>query len=360
MTRPETSAASARRPSMPVLDRFTGDGWLLLVAAAAVLPIYLALSTLYGTAASHRLRTGAEKVPAAMQAEFAPGALAGWSAAELLNPRVDDRIRAVRSQLQRRLDGAAGVPAATGDDATAVTAALDRLRPGILARALGYEQLVCTVLAVWAMLMIAARWREVASAQRRLEERPLTLQPGEIVTPDDTVRLQAQLLSFEDEHGESGLSRTMYRCMKRFQTARDVAAAEAVVRSEADAIVDDIDSGLSLARYAAWAIPSIGFIGTVRGIGAALSLADSPANLPDIVGYLSVAFDTTLIALLLSIVVMLVVHLFQKHFEAYATLLARRCERLLVSHLHVPADHRPANQRHADHRPADHLTADQA
>jgi biopolymer transport protein ExbB/TolQ len=36
---------------------------------------------------------------------------------------------------------------------------------------------------------------------------------------------------------------------------------------------DRLDSELSLLRYIAWAIPAIGFIGTVRGIGNALAQA---------------------------------------------------------------------------------------
>jgi biopolymer transport protein ExbB/TolQ len=66
-------------------------------------------------------------------------------------------------------------------------------------------------------------------------------------------------------------------------------------------------------RYIAWAIPSIGFIGTVRGIGMALSEAHRAVE-GDILGVtenLGVAFNSTLVALLLSIVLMFFVHQLQ-------------------------------------------------
>mgnify|MGYP001242103790 CR=1 FL=1 len=71
----------------------------------------------------------------------------------------------------------------------------------------------------------------------------------------------------------------------------------------------DID--LSLVRYISWAIPSIGFIGTVRGIGEALSKA-SDALAGDISGMtdsLGVAFNSTFVALFLSIFLVMLINL---------------------------------------------------
>lgn len=73
-------------------------------------------------------------------------------------------------------------------------------------------------------------------------------------------------------------------------------------------------------RYLAWAIPSIGFVGTVLGISKSMLQADKivletgarqSVVLKAITNDLGVAFDTTLIALLLSILLMMVIHLVQ-------------------------------------------------
>ena len=66
-------------------------------------------------------------------------------------------------------------------------------------------------------------------------------------------------------------------------------------------------------RYIAWAIPAIGFIGTVRGIGDALSEAHKAVK-GDVSGVtegLGIAFNSTLVALLLSIVLMFLLHQLQ-------------------------------------------------
>jgi biopolymer transport protein ExbB/TolQ len=88
-------------------------------------------------------------------------------------------------------------------------------------------------------------------------------------------------------------------------------------------------------RYIAWAIPSIGFIGTVRGIGAALAQAHKAVE-GDIAGVtqsLGVAFNSTFIALLLSIVLMFVVHQLQLLQERLVLESKSYCDRRLIRHL---------------------------
>ena len=70
-----------------------------------------------------------------------------------------------------------------------------------------------------------------------------------------------------------------------------------------------LDSENTMLRYLIWAIPSLGFVGTVRGIGQALSNADK-ALAGDISGMsqsLGVAFNSTFVALLLSIILMFII-----------------------------------------------------
>ena len=90
-------------------------------------------------------------------------------------------------------------------------------------------------------------------------------------------------------------------------------------------------------RYISWAIPSVGFIGTVRGIGEALGQAHKAIE-GDIMGVtrsLGVAFNSTLIALLISIVLMFLVHQLQQLQERYVLDAEAYCEAHLIRHLHT-------------------------
>ena len=90
-----------------------------------------------------------------------------------------------------------------------------------------------------------------------------------------------------------------------------------------------------MVRYIAWAIPSIGFIGTVRGIGEALGQAHQAVS-GDIVGVtasLGVAFNSTFIALVLSIVVMFFMHQLQLLQERLVLDTHQYCDQNLLRHL---------------------------
>ena len=94
-----------------------------------------------------------------------------------------------------------------------------------------------------------------------------------------------------------------------------------------------------MVRYIAWAIPSIGFIGTVRGIGEALGQAHKAVE-GDIAGVtqrLGVAFNSTLIALLISLGLMFLLHQLQLQQERLVMDTKSYLARHLIQRLQVSA-----------------------
>lgn len=84
----------------------------------------------------------------------------------------------------------------------------------------------------------------------------------------------------------------------------------------------EIESEQSFINYTAWAIPSVGFIGTVLGIAASLGYANeasTPEGIAKVTDMLAVAFDTTLIALMLSIILMYQIHTLHKRQDELFT-----------------------------------------
>ena len=96
-----------------------------------------------------------------------------------------------------------------------------------------------------------------------------------------------------------------------------------------------MESELSMIRYIAWAIPSIGFIGTVRGIGSALSQAHRAVegDISGVTENLGVAFNSTFIALLISIVLMFLVHQLQLNQERLVFDTESYADEHLIRHL---------------------------
>ena len=107
------------------------------------------------------------------------------------------------------------------------------------------------------------------------------------------------------------------------------------VESVCEAESNRLESELSMVRYIAWAIPSIGFIGTVRGIGQALANAHLAVqgDIASVTASLGVAFNSTFIALLISIIIMFLMHQLQLLQDRLVLDVHGYCDRRLIRHL---------------------------
>lgn len=123
--------------------------------------------------------------------------------------------------------------------------------------------------------------------------------------------------------------------LRRFLITGNVQNASDAVTTSVEALAVRIEAGNSMIRYLIWAIPSIGFIGTVRGIGVALSRADE-ALAGDIVGMtgaLGVAFNSTMVALFISILLMFLLHSLQKMQDDLLVKTQAYCEKTLLERI---------------------------
>lgn len=123
----------------------------------------------------------------------------------------------------------------------------------------------------------------------------------------------------------------------QMQASRSVDQTVSVLNSTLELIAHKVDLRYQLLRYLAWAIPTVGFIGTVVGIASALSLIDPQhMDLPRITGSLAVAFDTTVIALIESAIVVFLLNMTQKEEEMAVNRAGEYCLKNLINRLYVP------------------------
>ena len=176
-----------------------------------------------------------------------------------------------------------------------------------------YEQEACFVLMFWALAILAFKGSSVYRQQRLLKLDLLKLPPGLPVGVEDTPQLVGRIDELPEKTRDYLLPRALYTAIRRFAATRNVQDAATALRDVCESEGERQESELSTIRYIAWAIPSVGFIGTVRGIGAALSQANKAVE-GDITGVtqsLGVAFNSTFIALVISIVLMFFIHQLQ-------------------------------------------------
>ena len=200
-----------------------------------------------------------------------------------------------------------------------------------------YEQESCLILMLWAIGIIAYKGRATMRERAALEEDLVQVPEGMRILPEDTREYSRQLESLPAGSQAMPTVRALKAALARFGATRNVQdvseAARAVVQAEAERL----DSELSMVRYIAWAIPAIGFIGTVRGIGDALAEAHKAVT-GDIAGVtagLGVAFNSTFFALMLSLLLMFLLHNLQRAQERLVLDSEVYLDQRLLRHLQV-------------------------
>ena len=105
------------------------------------------------------------------------------------------------------------------------------------------------------------------------------------------------------------------------------------VRHLADVDYERMQASYALTRIIIWAIPILGFLGTVIGITMAIAKLSPQAletSLPEVTNGLGVAFDTTALALALSIVLMFVKFFIERIEVQLLSTVDQRMSQLLV------------------------------
>lgn len=198
-----------------------------------------------------------------------------------------------------------------------------------------YEQEICFILGLWAMAVMGYKGRRAWRERRQFDQPLVAVEDGTRILPEDSRQLARPLQALSAHEQEYLLPRALMTALQRFSSTRNIQDVSSAVSDVCDTESARLDSELSMVRYIAWAIPSVGFIGTVRGMGEALGQAHRAVE-GDIVGVtasLGVAFNSTLIALLISIVLMFLMHQLELLQEKLVLDCHAYCDRHLLRHL---------------------------
>lgn len=106
----------------------------------------------------------------------------------------------------------------------------------------------------------------------------------------------------------------VYKASNKFINSKSVAETREIISIQVEINKEKSESQFSNVRYLTWAIPSLGFIGTVIGISKALGIAHI-GRIELVTATLGMAFDTTLVALVLSLIVMYYYHYLEEQTD---------------------------------------------
>jgi biopolymer transport protein ExbB/TolQ len=200
-----------------------------------------------------------------------------------------------------------------------------------------YEQEACFILMFWALSIMIYKGFVISKHRALLQEDLIPMAEGVKILPEDVHDISRQIQSLPPVQKGALLSRVLLAALQRFSSTRNIQDVSDATGAYCASEGDRLDSELSMIRYVLWAIPSIGFLGTVRGISLALGYAHRAVegDIFDVTKSLGTAFNSTLIALLISLVLMFFLHQLQLLQERYVLDTETYCEEKLISRLHA-------------------------
>jgi len=179
--------------------------------------------------------------------------------------------------------------------------------------------------------------REAFRQRTLLDQQLIQVSEGMNILPEDARQYQRPIQALPEPQRDYLLARLLLMALQRFALTRNIQNVASSVKEAIEMEADRLDAELSMIRYIAWAIPSIGFIGTVRGIGEALGQAHRAVegDIAGVTASLGVAFNSTFIALVLSIIIMFLLHQLQLLQERLVLDNQQYCDNNLMRHLQV-------------------------
>jgi len=203
------------------------------------------------------------------------------------------------------------------------------------------EPMVEVIFCAWGLIVLSYKLFQVSRERQLLKQDFVRVQPGERIIPEDAFDRYKELrpaMGREPRWRERLLPECILAALLRFHATASIQDASNAVKERAEIAADQLDSSLSLVRYIAWAIPAIGFVGTVRGIGDALSFAEQAikGDISALTANLGLAFNSTFVGLMLCIVLMYVLHIVQSQQESFVIETQTYCRDKLIDVMKVP------------------------
>jgi len=202
---------------------------------------------------------------------------------------------------------------------------------------IGPEQIACYCCFLWASLIFLSRWTEVRRQRRGFAIGFLPTEEGSRILQEDARPLSRKIEQIVEKRGPYIVANMIRQALGKFVVSRSSQDVATTVKTQADVDLGRLVASMSTMNYLAWAIPAIGFFGTVRGLAGSMTVAGKGGEQIRIATqHLTVAFDCTLVALGLSLLVMFFIHVIQREEESLIVDCQQYCLEHLVNRIYQP------------------------
>ena len=184
----------------------------------------------------------------------------------------------------------------------------------------GLIQALSYALFFYAMFELSEKRKYIRKQQKGFDYGLLPLQDQLVLSPEEVAQIKLNAIRLEKGGQQSLVSDFVKKACTQYRNDESVGETLQVFNAQVDNSKEELEGELEIVRYLIGAVVSLGFIGTLIGLSSSIGmahLAKTEEGMPLITSALNVAFDTTLVALLLSLVLNFLFHRYLKELDTF-------------------------------------------
>lgn len=205
---------------------------------------------------------------------------------------------------------------------------------------------VIVFLTFWSLAILALKAMKLRLQRLALSTRVTPDDPMFVLSPDTVDDVRKRLFAVADDPRHFVLLNRIQVALQNLRNLGRVGDVGEMLQTQAANDEGTMETSYSLVQGFVWAIPVLGFIGTVLGLSQAIGnfgavldgggdLTAVKGALREVAGGLSTAFETTLQGLVASLIVQLLITTLKKSEEEFLDACGEYCLRQIVGRLRL-------------------------
>lgn len=180
---------------------------------------------------------------------------------------------------------------------------------------LGYIQFICYALSAFALIQLHDMNGYIKNQFKGFDLKLLPEEDQLILTPEEVTDIKLSVMEIEKRGVVYLITRFIKHACTQYRNNQSIPETIQILDGQIGNAKEEMDGNLNMVRFLISSVMSVGFIGTIIGLTSAIGnahLAKTDHGLSILTSYLAVAFDTTLVALLLGLILN---YFYQKYLE---------------------------------------------
>lgn len=184
----------------------------------------------------------------------------------------------------------------------------------------GYVKLVAYAVFMYGFLDLRDKMRGMTKENEGFSLNLLPVQDQMVLSPDEVSDIKLSIIALEKRGMMYQIPAFIKKACTQFRNEQSIGDTLRVLETQISTSKEQTEGELETSRYIIQAIPMLGFIGTIIELSSAIGLAPQaadPKQLSFVTDRLYVAFDTTLVALALTLVLTLIYHSYLEKMDVF-------------------------------------------